>query len=64
MHRHLSIQRQIDDFSAIFGPFVFLSVGLVCILGVFLFYGVIRQGSYKMIFILQGLAKRLQTGSP
>ena len=45
MSRHLSIQHQIHNFSNVFGPFIFLSVGLVCILSVFLFYGVIRQGS-------------------
>ena len=45
MSRHLSIQRQIHDFSTVFGPFIFLSVGLVCVLSVLLFYGMIRQGS-------------------
>ena len=45
MSRHLSLQHQIHDFSNVFGPFIFLSVGLVCSLSVLLFYGVIRQGS-------------------
>jgi hypothetical protein len=59
MSKYLSIMRQVDNFSEVFGPFILSTLSIVFVMCLCFFYAVVKQGILgvvdHLVFVGNGL---------